>query len=343
MIRPLLRHAGLAVLLSLWALVGNPARAHAAADDAYSYCGTNGGTNFRLDSGFAADWNAFERLIAPYPDGSIEGTSAANVYAGGGTLHLVARKTSDSFWGGLLMRSTYLRNLIMRSDSWRNSLMSQYVSGRVISRQSVRFGCVEFTARMPRGRGYWPALWLRTPYGQPTDGEIDVVEGFGGHPGVLQSTLHHWHNGVQPDSAHPRMVGGVDRSLTCARVVAANPRPAAETQTAITRARWAGTDKWHLDNWLFASAESKCVMAPVSPSLDFSRDFHRYLLVWSPNRIIWAIDGKPYFETTDDVPQTAMVMVMNLSVGKMDGYPDATTPGLGDMQVKSVRLLPLRH
>jgi hypothetical protein len=187
-------------------------------------------------------------------------------------------------------------------------------------------------------------LWLRTPYNQPTDGEIDILEGFGAHPGIFQSTLHHWHNGVQPSSSNPRMINGMDRSVTCARVVADTPRPDAATQQAIKKARWAGIDKWHLGNWQFASAENKlCALAPVSPSLDFSRDFHRYLVVWTPDRLIWALDGRPYFQTTDDVPQKAMVIVMNLSVGKFDGYPDGTTPNLGDLQVTSVRRLPLRN
>jgi hypothetical protein len=330
----------LAVIMAMHACT---ALAEAPSRDPYAYCTLSGSTSLRVDGGFGADWTVPERPVAEYPDGSTEGIAAANVHADGGALHLTAHQTSDSMLGNPLMHSNYLRNIIIRNDTLRRNLTAKFSSGRVMSRKPVHFGCIEFVAQLPVGRGFWPALWLRTPYGQPIDGEIDVVEGFGGHPGVFQSTLHHWHNGVQPTSAHPRMIGGVDRSLTCARVVAANPQPAAATQQAIRQARWAGIDKWHLDNWQFASAETPCALANVSPALDFSRGFHRYLIVWTPDRLIWALDGKPYFETTDDIPKQPMVVVMNLSVGKMDGYPDPTTPKLGDFQIRSVRLLPLKR
>jgi feruloyl esterase len=71
-----------------------------------------------------------------------------------------------------------------------------YRAGRVESKFSFQYGRLEFRARLPRGRSYWPALWVRT---RPSDGpiadEIDVIEGFGSRPGAVQSTLHLWDNG----------------------------------------------------------------------------------------------------------------------------------------------------
>jgi len=331
------------LFLALALLAAGQACAQAPKADAYSYCSTNAAVNLRLDSGFGADWKVFERPAGDYSDGSVEGNSTGNAYPSGGALHLVAHKTNDNVIGNLVAHNTFLSKLANRNRFLRSSLTSKFVSGRVISRQPVRFGCVEFTARLPHGRGYWPALWMRTPYDQPIGGEIDVLEGFGAHPGVFQSTLHHWKNGVEPNMSSRRIINGVDRTYTCSRVVAGIRMPPADTQQAIKKARWSGTDRWHLNDWLFANAETPCEISTVDPTLNFSRDFHRFMIVWTPDRLIWVLDGVPYFETRDDVPQKAMVLVMNLSVGKNDGGPDETTPNWGDLQVKSVRLMKLHQ
>lgn len=58
-----------------------------------------------------------------------------------------------------------------------------------------KYGRFEFRARFPKGKGYWPALWLmpqNSPYGSwPACGEIDVVENKGDYPAVVQGTIHY--------------------------------------------------------------------------------------------------------------------------------------------------------
>ena len=338
-IRPL----SLALLAGLICLIAFQSKAQTPGGDAYAYCSNEAATNLPLDTGFDRNWAVFERPSGEYPDGSIEATSSNSVYFRGGVLHLVARKTRDNFLGDLVRRNSFLEKLAEHNSVLRASIADQFMSGRISSYGQFKFGCIEFTAKLPQGRGYWPALWMRTPYGQPTSGEIDVVEGFGSHPKVFQSTLHHWRNGAEPNSTHRRIINGVDRTFTCARVVASASKPNAETQLAIKKARWAGTDRWHLNSWLFANAETPCQVVSVDQNLDFSRDFHRFMVVWTPTRLIWALDGKPYYETTDDIPQSPMIIIMNLSVGKMDGQADATTPLLGELQVRSVRVMALRR
>ena len=60
---------------------------------------------------------------------------------------------------------------------------------------SKKYGRFEFRAKVPQGKGYWPALWLmpeHSPYGRwPACGEIDVMENRGNYPAVVQGTIHY--------------------------------------------------------------------------------------------------------------------------------------------------------
>jgi beta-glucanase (GH16 family) len=71
----------------------------------------------------------------------------------------------------------------------------RYSSARLITRGKGdwRYGFVEIRAKLPCGRGTWPALWtLSSPPEQrwPDDGEIDIMEHVGFDPGVIHGTVH---------------------------------------------------------------------------------------------------------------------------------------------------------
>ena len=59
---------------------------------------------------------------------------------------------------------------------------------------TFKYGRVEIVAKMPSGKGTWPALWLLPqgdPYGRwPRSGEIDIVEYIGNRPNILYFSLH---------------------------------------------------------------------------------------------------------------------------------------------------------
>ena len=59
---------------------------------------------------------------------------------------------------------------------------------------TFKYGRVEIVAKMPAGKGTWPALWLLPqgdPYGRwPRSGEIDIVEYIGNRPNILYFSLH---------------------------------------------------------------------------------------------------------------------------------------------------------
>ena len=71
-----------------------------------------------------------------------------------------------------------------------------YGSARIISKHKGDwlYGRVEVRAKLPKGRGTWPAIWmLPTDWkygGWPTSGEIDIMEHVGYDQGVIHGTLH---------------------------------------------------------------------------------------------------------------------------------------------------------
>jgi beta-glucanase (GH16 family) len=72
----------------------------------------------------------------------------------------------------------------------------QWTSARITNKGKINFtyGRVEFRAKLPAGKGSWPALWMLgesvTTKGWPACGEIDVMEHIGRDPGIVQSVLH---------------------------------------------------------------------------------------------------------------------------------------------------------
>lgn len=71
-----------------------------------------------------------------------------------------------------------------------------YTSTRIVSKGKGDwlFGRIEVRAKLPRGRGTWPAIWmLSTDWkygGWPASGEIDIMEHVGFDPGVVHGTIH---------------------------------------------------------------------------------------------------------------------------------------------------------
>lgn len=72
----------------------------------------------------------------------------------------------------------------------------EYYSGKIISKDKVEFqyGVIEVRAKLPRGKGLWPAFWmLGADIGEvswPACGEIDILEYVGKEPGEIFTSLH---------------------------------------------------------------------------------------------------------------------------------------------------------
>jgi len=72
---------------------------------------------------------------------------------------------------------------------------SGYTSARLITRGKGdwKYGRIEVRAKLPKGRGTWPAIWMlasKTPLKWPDDGEIDIMEHVGFHQGFIHGSIH---------------------------------------------------------------------------------------------------------------------------------------------------------
>ena len=80
-----------------------------------------------------------------------------------------------------------------RHEPWSGA---SYTSASVVSRGKFSFcyGKLEVRAKIPGGRGTWPAFWLlgdnRTQVGWPRCGEIDLMENVGFDPAKLHFSVH---------------------------------------------------------------------------------------------------------------------------------------------------------
>jgi len=87
---------------------------------------------------------------------------------------------------------TYTQNGLVLKSERRAYNKYNYTSGGVSSRDkfSLLYGKIEWQARLAKGRGLWPAIWL-----MPQDGsgrfEIDALEMLGDNPHSLYMT-NHW-------------------------------------------------------------------------------------------------------------------------------------------------------
>jgi len=96
--------------------------------------------------------------------------SLDNCYVKDGLLHLVAKKESIND--------------------------TKYTSARLTThgKHSWTYGKFEITAKLPKGKGSWPAIWMLPDrikmYGWPRGGEIDIMEHVGKDQDMVHFSLH---------------------------------------------------------------------------------------------------------------------------------------------------------
>jgi beta-glucanase (GH16 family) len=87
-----------------------------------------------------------------------------NVVVSGGSLKLIARRETANWMGE----------------------QREYTSGMIHSRQSFGLGMYEIRCRLPKGMGFWPAIWA---YGR-TVTELDILEAGMQHPRRYHMSVH---------------------------------------------------------------------------------------------------------------------------------------------------------
>jgi beta-glucanase (GH16 family) len=80
-----------------------------------------------------------------------------------------------------------------RRERWQEN---EYTSARLVTRNKGdwTYGRFEVRAKLPSGRGTWPAIWMLstgwTYGGWPSSGEIDIMEEVGFDPDVVHASVH---------------------------------------------------------------------------------------------------------------------------------------------------------
>ncbi len=169
----------------------------------------------------------------------------------------------------------------------------KYTSGRLDTKGKFApiYGRFEIRAKLPGGKGLWPAHWLYPqnrnwqmeylmsqavaegkerliPEERPWYSEIDIMEFLGHEPNILYGTLHYYTFDGQKKSTSGKWIGDVD----------------------------------------------------------YSKDFHIYALEWEPDSIRWYVDGHLMHATTTGIPRTPHYLILNTAVGgAWPGNPDSTT------------------
>lgn len=71
---------------------------------------------------------------------------------------------------------------------------------------------------------------------------------------------------------------------------------------------------------------------------DFSAGFHEFAVEWSPQAIVWFVDGVERFRSEKTIPQGKMYMLVNLAVGgDWPGAPDEKTKLPASFDVDYIR------
>ncbi len=95
---------------------------------------------------------------------------------------------------------------------------------------------------------------------------------------------------------------------------------------------------WMVSHWLnSAGTLSSASQAYKGP--DFSEDFHLFGLEWTPDSLVWLVDGKEKFRITDPIPREPMYLYLNTAIGgDWPGSPDASTRLPAAFEIDYVRV-----
>ena len=131
--------------------------------------------------------------------------------------HQTQLPPGGSWWGGIIQHytdresNTYLKdgylNLVAKKEEFEDQgETKQYTSARLNSKFAFTYGRVEIRAKLPKGVGTWPAIWMLNKninedgaywdiqgfdeVNWPNCGEIDILEHWGKNQDYVSSAVH---------------------------------------------------------------------------------------------------------------------------------------------------------
>jgi beta-glucanase (GH16 family) len=86
-----------------------------------------------------------------------------------------------------------------------------------VGKAEWQYGRIEVKAKLPAGKGVWPAIWTlgvdEQQVGWPRCGEIDIMELVGKQPGIIHGTIHYFGDGKHESSGKQLAVAKTDTAF----------------------------------------------------------------------------------------------------------------------------------
>jgi len=135
-----------------------------------------------------AKWNYEEGFIRNNEDQYYKRERTENARVENGMLVIEARKEQ-------FKNAAFDPNAADKGRGRRGREYAQYTSASLTTRGKAAwtYGRIEVKAKLPSGRGTWPAIWMlgsNRQAGWPACGEIDIMEFVGYEPGIIHANIH---------------------------------------------------------------------------------------------------------------------------------------------------------
>lgn len=94
-----------------------------------------------------------------------------------------------------------------------------YTSTRIHTKDKFEFmyGTVEMRAKLPAGKGTWPAFWMLgsniDEVGWPACGEVDIMEYAGVEPGIIHTSMHTTSSYGRTVNTEKTMIAGIEEGF----------------------------------------------------------------------------------------------------------------------------------
>lgn len=121
----------------------------------------------------------------------------------------IGKKLDEKYWSNEPAKPRWVNNELQRYTDGENVTVNdgiltitakhennEYTSARLITadKKTFTYGIMEIKAKLPKGTGTWPAIWMlgnnMKQVDWPTCGELDIMEHVGKHPHFIHTTIH---------------------------------------------------------------------------------------------------------------------------------------------------------